>query len=314
MLAARRDGSPVRLIWGHYLLGVASYHRGDLTNAHHRFDEAAALYRSEDHRRDPMDPGVEALEYGSLAAWQLGMADTARARIRVACALAEQTGKPYAIAHSRFYAGFLHAMLREPGRTREFAEAVVELTREQHFPHFFTAGKLLWGWALALEGEAEKGLLYAQQGIAEYVGSGNRLAIGMFLGLLAETQARAGSPDEGLRTIEDALNASPDQLVEVPHLLWLRGELKLRCAERRSGSPVMASFIDWAEHDFRSALQTALRIGAKSYALRASISLARMLNSQARYSEALACVRELYQALVEAFDTQEALAAKELLR
>jgi class 3 adenylate cyclase/tetratricopeptide (TPR) repeat protein len=314
MLAARRDGSPVRLIWGHYLSGVANYHRGDLTNANQRFAEAFALYRSDDHRRDPLDPGAEALEYGSLAAWQLGMADTARARIREALALADQTGKPYAIAHSRFYAGFLYALLREPARTRKFAEAVVELTRERHFPHFFTAGKLLWGWALALQGEVAEGLVHAQQGFAEYAGSGNRLAIGMFLGLLAETQARVGAMDKALRTIDEALNASPDQLVDVPHLLWLRGKLKLQSAELSRGLPGVATLIDSAEQDFRSAIETALSIGARSYALRASISLARMLNSQSHYPEALTCVREVYGGLVEGFDTQEALEAIELLR
>ena len=103
-------------------------------------------------------------------------------------------------------------------------------------------------------------------------------------------------------------------MVDVPHLLWLRGKFKLESAQSPGVSPAVVRLTDSAEHDFRSALQTALSIGARSYALRASISLAQLLKSQANYPEALACVRELYEGLVEGFDTHEALEAKALLR
>ena len=33
MGAAKRDGRPAQLVWGHYLRAVASYHRGDLMGA-----------------------------------------------------------------------------------------------------------------------------------------------------------------------------------------------------------------------------------------------------------------------------------------
>jgi class 3 adenylate cyclase len=314
LAAANRNGSPVRLMWGHYLKGVASYHSGELFDANEWFTKACRLYRMDDHRGNPQDPGSESLDYAALAAWQLGMADTARRHIADALALADRTGKPYAIAHSRFYAGFLHALLREPGPTREFAQAVVELTHERHFPHFFTAGKLLLGWALAMQDRAGEGAVHAREGLSDYARSGNRLAIGVFMALLAETEARAGELDQALKTVEEGLKASASQPVDLPHLLWLRGELLLQRLgpfwKYELGSTAAAGS---AEQSFRGALDAAVRIGAKSYALRAATSLARMLRSEARYPETLASLCELYQSFTEGFDTQEALDARALV-
>ncbi|MBV8773799.1 MAG: AAA family ATPase [Deltaproteobacteria bacterium] len=312
--AANRDGSSVRLMSGHHLKGVASYHSGELCDAYQWFTQACRLYRMDDHRGNPQDPGSESLEYAALAAWQLGMADTARRHIADALALANRTGKPYAIAHSRFYAGLLHALLREPDSTREFAQAVVELTHERHFPHFFTAGKLLLGWALAMQDRAGEGVIHAREGLSDYARSGNRLAIGVFMALLAETEAHAGELDQALKTIKEGLKASASQPVDLPHLLWLQGELLLQRLgpfwKHELGSSVAA---DSAEQSFRGALDAAVRIGAKSYALRAATSLARMLRSEARYPEALASLSELYRSFTEGFDTQEALDARALV-
>ena len=41
------------------------------------------------------------------------------------------------------------------------------------------------------QGRPDEGILQAREGVAEYSASGNRLAIGVFLGFLAEAEARA---------------------------------------------------------------------------------------------------------------------------
>ncbi|HJU28981.1 MAG TPA: AAA family ATPase, partial [Candidatus Binataceae bacterium] len=204
MSAAERDGGPARLAWAHHLDGVASYHRGDLAQASERFAEAWALYRESDHGGNPQDPGAESLDYAALTAWQLGRADTARARTREALALADRLGKPYAIAHSRFYAAFLHALMRDREATRAHTESLRELARERNIPHFLNAGEILRGWSLARD--SREALEIVRDGLNRYTASGNRLAIGVFLALLADAQAEAGNFDDAFRTVAEAID------------------------------------------------------------------------------------------------------------
>jgi class 3 adenylate cyclase/tetratricopeptide (TPR) repeat protein len=312
MAAANRDGSPARLAWARHLDGVASYHCGDLARAAGCFASASALYRESDHRGNPQDPGAESLDYAALAAWQLGRADTARARMGEALALAERLGKPYAIAHSRFYAAFLHALMGQRAATRVHAESLSTLARERNIPHFLNAGEILRGWSLARDIDPRQALEIVRDGLNRYTGSGNRLAIGIFLALLADVQAEAGAFDDALRTIAEAIDGSSEQLADMPFLFWFHGDLALR-QHALAAEPARGGIADLAERRFNDSIDCARRIGAVSPALRAATGLARLLASQGSKDEARSILAPWYGRLVEGFDTRDAAAARELL-
>ncbi len=313
-----RDGSPATLMWGHQLQGVVRYHCGDLAQAAECLGRGIAAYSEEDHRSNPQDPGVETLDYAALTAWQLGMADSARTRMSDASALADRLGKPYARAHNLFFGAYLCALLRDPPMTQRLAEAVIELTRERSISLFFDAGRILHGWALAEQARCDEGAGLAREGLMSFMAAGNRIAIGSFLGFLAETQARAGALSEALAAVEEALDAAPDQLMDLPYLLWLRGEFLVQKAGQHASPPeISASGVslgaDLAERSFRQAISLATRIGARSYALRAATSLGRLLKSSGRSAEALELLTPLYNSFVEGFDTCDLINAKVLL-
>ena len=143
--------------------------------------------------------------------------------------------------------------------------------------------------------------------------SGNRLSIARFLGLVGEAQARAGALDKARSTIEEALNAAPDQLVDLPYALWLRGELlvgglnPVDDTEFRLtvGSPVY----EQAAQSFSDSMLIANRIGAKSYLLRAATSPAR-LQKRAGRRNADDTINPILSDFVEGFDTRDLLEAK----
>ncbi|MBV8358776.1 MAG: AAA family ATPase [Deltaproteobacteria bacterium] len=313
-----RDGSQATLMWGHQVQGIVRYHCGDLAQASKCFERAIAAYGEEDHRSNPHDPGVETLDYAALAAWQLGMADSARASMNDAIALTDRLGKPYARAHNRFFGAYLCVLLRDSQTTQQLSEAVIELSNERSIPLFFDAGRILYGWALAEQGRCDDGVRYARDGLMSFMAAGNRIAVGSFLGLLAEAQARAGALSNALATVEEALGAAPDQLVDLPYLLWLRGEfLVQKAGQHASARETSASGgslgTDLAEQSFREAISLATRIGARSYALRAATSLSRLLKSCGRSTEALKLLAPLYTSFVEGLDTCDLIKAKMLL-
>jgi len=317
MGAAERDGRPAQLVWGHYLRAVASYHRGDLMGAWGSLGKSSALYREEEHRSNPQDPGVESFMYGALTAWQLGLADTARARIGDAIALADRLHKPYALCLSRFYAAFLNMLLRQPRVTQEFSETVIELTMEQQFPVFLNAGKMLLGWALAEQGRVGEGLSYLQEALNAYTSSGYSLSIGIFLALLAEAKLRAGATDEAVKIIHSALEVSRERMLEHAHVLWLQGSalVKKAAAQANSGTFTSGSESTWAaaEQSFRDVIALGNTIGTKSYALRAATELGWLLKSRGANAEGRTLLAPIYESLLEGSDTRDVLEATALL-
>jgi predicted ATPase len=68
-----------------------------------------------------------------------------------------------------------------------------------------------------------------------------------------------------------------------------------------------------AEECFRKAIAIAQRRRAKSWELRASLSLARLLMKQDRGAEARSMLAEIYYWFTEGFDTADLKDAKQLL-
>jgi predicted ATPase len=124
---------------------------------------------------------------------------------------------------------------------------------------------------------------------------------------LAEACMETGRFDDALVALMEALAAAEDghenrNCEAETHRL--RGELLLRQDE--SNAPE-------AQTCFLRALQTAHKQSAKSLELRATMSLARLLDRQGKRDEARAMLAEIYNWFTEGFDTGDLKDAKALL-
>ena len=127
-----------------------------------------------------------------------------------------------------------------------------------------------------------------------------------WLPLLAEAAGHAGQVAEGLHLLAEALGAFEEsgqghQLTEVYRL---QGEFLLR-------QPV--PHVVQAEACFQQALDIARRQQAKSWELRASMSLARLWQQQGKRQEAHELLAPIYGWFTEGFDTADLQEAKVLL-
>ncbi len=160
--------------------------------------------------------------------------------------------------------------------------------------------------ALAEQGEAETGVEYVREGLA-----GWRKALNAFhpyhLGLLAEALSRARRADEGLGLVNEALTEverSSEHFYEA-ELYRLKGELLLmREAQDESE----------AENCFLQAIAVARYQSAKSWELRAVMSLSRLYCQQGKKEDARQMLVEIYGWFTEGFDTVDLREAKALLR
>jgi tetratricopeptide (TPR) repeat protein len=297
---ARRSGSRYGLTLAHMFQGTSFYFRGELTQAMQDFEAGIASYNETDWSGPFVNPHVGMLGRISEVLWHFGTADQARAKIRESISLSESLKNPSGMSGALFLAGVLYIQLREPGNVQEVAERLLTLASEQH-PAFVDDASVYRGWAMAEQGRTDEGIALIRAGLDSYVTIGFR-SDAFTLRLLSEAQARAGQLEEALATIEQAFSSVGEKQIDLPGVLWWRGELHLRRGDETKSAC-----------DFREAIRVARRIGSKAYELRAITSLARLLAKQGRHEEARAMLADIYGWFSEGFDTADLKEAKTLL-
>jgi len=158
------------------------------------------------------------------------------------------------------------------------------------------------GWAQAKLGRTADGVSLIRQGLADLAENNVRGLATDALTCLAEAQALDGALDVALVTIEQALHANSQEVLTKPDILRIRGEVRQKIGQAEQ-----------AEADFRDAIARAQKMSSKMLELRATTSLARLLDQQAKRDEARAMLAEIYGWFTEGFDTADLKDAKALL-
>jgi predicted ATPase len=165
----------------------------------------------------------------------------------------------------------------------------------------------MWqGWSLVVQGQAKEGIAQLLQYIAAFQQQNIYLLRRSVLGLLAEAYGRAGQAEDGLTILDEALglvHRNGERHGEA-ELYRLKGELLLA---------LPASHQAEAEACFRQAIAIARGQSAKSWELRAVLSLSRLCHQQGKTEEARPMLSEIYGWFTEGFDTADLQEAKALL-
>ena len=307
---AQREAAPLHLLEAHGALGNILFFLGDYTEAWTHLEQGIALTDPTAERglalHHDRAPGVGRLAAASLTLWCLGYPAQAVRRSQEALALAQALAHPYSLALAQYYAAYLHQRRREALAVQAHAEALLTLATAQGFPLWVGLGTCWRGWALAMQGQSEAGLTQLRQGLAAVAATGQALSQPFGLILLAEAAGHTGQVEEGLRLLAEtrtAFEASGrgDLLAEAYRL---QGECLLRQAVPDAAH---------AETCFQQALAVARRQQAKSWELRAAMSLSRLWTRQGKRDEARELLAPIYSWFAEGFDTADLQEAKILL-
>ena len=283
---------------------------GEVTQAREHFVQSVALYDPQQHRalafRYSHDLGVAALVNDASTLWILGYPDQALRRSQEACRLAEDLAHPHTLAYAFAHLAMFHQFRREREEARRHAEAATCVSREQGFPFWLGVGLILQGWARATRPQPAEQLPAMHEGLAIYRATDAALYLPYFLTLLAETSGEASQPDAGLRLLDEArtfIDSTQERFYEAE-------------VQRVQGVLVLAQAADQhaqAETCFQHALGIARRQQAKSWELRAAMSLARLWQQQGKQAEAHKLLAPIYGWFTEGFDTADLQEAKTLL-
>jgi predicted ATPase len=294
----------------HVALGETLCYLGDYATARTHLEQGIALIEPTVEqnlaRRQGEAPGLRCLFTAANALWCLGYPTQAMRRSHESLALAQDVAHPYSLAVTRHRAAFLHYRCREVQAVQEQADALLTLATVQGFPTLVGFGTCWLGWALAQQGQGETGLAQLRQGLAAVMATGQMLSQPLCLLLLAEAAEQAGHVHEGQRVLTEALatfeaSGRGDMLVEAYRL---QGALLLRQTPAEAAQ---------AEACFQQALAVARRQQAKSWELRAAMSLSRLWQQQGKQGDATALLAPIYRWFTEGFDTVDLQEAKTLL-
>ena len=304
---ARRINDPIQIAITQSALGGYTSLLGDLPQGRQMLEESIELFRSL--------PDVPYLQVSRLSLpdtldtlgrtlWLLGFPDEALKQLREVEIIGHRSSNPVLKAFA-IHTNEVHFWCRNFAVIRENAQTLLEAPWAAEITPIFSAqADLARGWLLAKEGQPH-GIAMIRDAMARMASTRFALFRPMFGSMLAEACASVGQIDEALSAVDQVLPiAQTEDRYYEAELNRLRGELLLM--QDASNSPQ-------AEQYFRTAIEIARRQGAKSWELRATTSLARLLAKQGKRDEARTMLSEIYNWFTEGFDTADLKDAKALL-
>jgi tetratricopeptide (TPR) repeat protein len=299
---ALREGTPTSLARAHHHQVMTRYYLGDFASVEEHFTAGLKFFDAPGFHDKG---GASVLAHFAFASWNarmLGHIDVARERIYRMMAIVNASN-PYEVAFSWMFETLHRLGLREYEQAEASAARALDLAEKHQIPQPAVYSRFALGQARAQLGRPTEGIALIRQGLAAMLGVGMHLTVPYVIAELAVAQERDGAIADALETVEQALQAEPQQLLNFrPDALRLRGELQLKRKQ-----------IELAEADFCEAIALARKMGAKSLELRATMSLAWLLRDTSRRDEARAMLAEIYGWFTEGFDTADLKDAKALL-
>jgi class 3 adenylate cyclase/predicted ATPase len=263
-----------------FMLGLIAYWYGDFVEARARCERALdALDPNPDPKVRERDHASNALSFLAATMWQLGEVERARELINSATQRAFETGHSGAIADALFWKSYLEIWRGDPLTTLSAAKALETLAREHAMTQFVSEAELHSGWARGRINDPMAGAAQVRRVLAAFVDQGVRVNLGFYSGLLAQLEAEMPGADSALARIDEALRLSNqvEHRCSLPFLHRVRGEILLK---RDPADPAPA------EDAYRTAIAIADEQGARSQALQAALTLAKLYQSTGRSVEA----------------------------
>ena len=188
----------------------------------------------------------------------------------------------------------------------ELLENVVALAEEKRADYLKALAMMFQGCLYGVTGQIPEAIRVIVSEIAAVRATGSTLWVPLFSSSLAMAYAKVGQFDDAWRCFDDAIT-----MIEKTDERWCESEVN-RIAGEIASIPTSPN-APTAETYFKRALAVARQQQAKSWELRAAISLARLWRDQGKPQQAHELLAPVYGWFTEGFDTLDLKEAKALL-
>jgi predicted ATPase len=293
---------------GHKISGVTCFYFGDFVGAHKHFRKTVELYDQTRHanfaNRFGHDPREDAEAFDALALWVLGKVDKALRLADRALADAEASAHAPTMAHALNIAALLGLVRRNPEAVATYSRALADIVSRHDLPAWAGRAVFFQGWAKRSSGAEESRLAEMRRGLARE--QGGHWALPSLEAALAEAEANPGGTDAGLRRLDDAFAEA-----ERTEQHWYKAEMHRIRAEillKRDPADTAA-----AEQSLQAAIAVAQSQKARSFELRAALSLAKLYRAANRDADAHAVLSPAVEGFLSTQQLPELTEAQTLL-
>lgn len=306
---ARRTDDREALLQAHFAASATIYWLGELQETVAHAEEVIALYDPSQHHtyltRYAQNPRVTAMACATCAVWMLGHPERAIAMAEETEHLAGELGHELVTVIALQIAPMLYQHMRDTRRLAATVGPYLERAGAMGNPVYVAIGQGLAGWLQVAQGQPEQGMAEICQARAGLLDLGVALLDPMLGTILADACLLAGAFDEGLATLAPMLAAGDrGPLLYLAEQCRLEGELLLGSGRGDD---------DAVEGWFQRALSVARGQQARSFELRAAMSLARLWRRQGKRAQARALLAPIYGWFTEGLETPDLQAAAALL-
>ena len=295
----------ILLMFAHQTLGMTVYAMGGFLSARRHLEATLSMCGHDRQRALGVDLEVACLSYLSQVLWYLGYPDQGLKRAKEAVAVAQVLSDPFSLVFAQSFLGSIRLLRRELGELRQNAEHMLALCTRHGFVFWSGYAALHRGTSMVGQ-QSTEGIAQMEKGLAAVSTTGAQTGRTDALCTLAEAYGDSGRLEEALAVLREARTAideHEDRLYEA-ETHRLEGVLLLK-NDASNGAE--------GEDCLRRAIKVAQRQSAKSFELRATMSLVRILRNTGRYNEARKTLARIYGWFTEGFDTADLKDAKALL-
>ena len=307
---AEKQGTAVPLMVGHRLLAASLLFTGDIAEGRTHFDRALALYVPAEHRslatRFGADIRVVILSLRSQTLWTLGYPEAALADADHALKDARDIGQAATLMFALCFTTVTRFLCGNYAAASALSDELVALAAEKGSLYWKALGMLMRGELFVMTGKSSDAVHIITSGIAASRSTGSSWLESAHLSFFARAYAELGQFDDAWRCIGEAMTA-----VETTKERWWEADIHRIAGEIALKSP--APDAAKAQAYFERSLAVARAQQAKSWELRASMSLARLWRDQGKTQEARELLAPVYGWFTEGFDTIDLKEAKVLL-
>ena len=307
---AEKQGALVPRMVGHRLMGVSLVHTGEIAQGRTHLDRALALYDPAEHRplatRFAIDTRVLVLCFRSFALWMLGHPEAALMDAVKALSDAREIGQAATLMFALANTSWTYMLRENYAAANALNDELVTLADEKGALSWKAWGMVSQGLQFALTGKASDAVRKITFGITACRSTGSTAWLLVWLSYLARAYAELGQFDDARRCISEAMTA-----VETTKERWIEAEVHRVAGEIALMSPEPDAMK--VQSYFERALAVARQQQAKSWELRAAMSLARLWRDQGRPQQACELLAPVYGWFTEGFDTLDLKEAKALL-
>ena len=305
-------------------LGATLYYLSEFKSALAQMEKGIEYYQPQHHHAIPAflhyvaEPGMTLLAYSAPVLWCLGYPAQAEERLNKAIAIGKDANHPFSEAVSLHFKTVLYQYRGEVAEVETAAMQMLQICREHAFSGWEAAALVMQGWTIAEQNRPEEGIAMIRKGIAAWEETRAEVLLPLFLALLAQAYQRAGQYSLALQALDAALVVitRTGERTYAAELTRRKGELYLILAEKVEAysNENATATLTQAESYFLEALAIAQHQDAKSWELRAALSLSELWHSQNRGKDAYNLLKPIYAWFSEGLDTKDLIHAKKLLK